>query len=157
MELESIMRFVRRNKFTLLAIMILVVLVVVGVQIKKIFVPDEGKAAYGNRLEGIDNFKINDDVFKEIESNLKQNERVSNVEFKKHGKIINVIITVSDDMSIGDAKGVANSIVGMFKNNELSFYSLQVFLKKNDVNQNNFPIIGYKGPETAEIQYTKDK
>ena len=43
------MRFLRKNKFTIIAIIVLVVLVFIGVQVKNIFMPDEGKASYGDR------------------------------------------------------------------------------------------------------------
>ena len=45
----------------------------------------------------------------------------------------------------------------MFQDDELKYYSLQVFLKKDDDKLNNFPIIGYKGPEASELSFTKDR
>jgi len=151
------MKFVRKNKYSIIAIVILIILVIVGVQLKNIFVPDEGKAAYGSRLEGINEHKLDKDLFKNIETKLKEDERILSVENKVHGKIINLIITVNDDMSIQDAKSIANSTIGLFTNNELSFYSLQVFVKKNNEALNNFPIIGYKDISTSELIFTKDR
>lgn len=151
------MKYIRKNKYTLIAIIILIILVLVGVKVKDIFVPDEGKASYGTRLDGIKDHKISDDLFKNISDKLKENDKVLNVENKIHGKIINLIITVSDDMSILDAKSIANSTISMFTDNELSFYSLQVYVKKNDEKQNNFPIIGYKGTSNTELIFTKDR
>lgn len=151
------MRFVRKNKYTILAIIILIVLVIVGVYVKNIFVPDEGKASYGSRLEGIKEHKIDNNVLKDIETKLKEDERVLNIENYIHGKIINIIITVNDDMSLIDAKSLANSTIPLFTNNELSFYSLQVYVKKNNASLNNFPIIGYKGTNSSELIFTKDR
>lgn len=150
------MKYFRKNKWTIIAIIILIILVFVGVKVKNLLVPDEGKASYGDRLDGIKDHKINDKVFKEIETKLKEDAKVSNVESKVHGKIINIIITVSNETSIPDAKAIANSTIGMFKD-ELSYYSLQVYLKKEDSNQNNFPIIGYKGTQSTEFSWTKDR
>ena len=151
------MKYIRKNKYTIIALVILVLLVFVAIKFKNLLVPDEGKAAYGTRLDGIKNHKLEDNLFKDIESKLKEDEKVLEVTHKVHGKIINLIITVSDDMSVNDAKAKANSTIAMFTNNELSYYSLQVYVKKNDANLNNFPIVGYKGTEAKELIFSKDR
>ena len=151
------MKFVRKNKYAIIAIIVLIVLVVIGGQVKKIFVPDEGKAAYGSRLDGIKDHKLDSELFKNIETKLKEDEKILSVENKVHGKIINLIITVNDDMSVNDAKSLANSTISLFSDNELSFYSLQVYVKKNNEALNNFPIIGYKGTAASELIFTKDR
>ena len=151
------MRFVRKNKYAIIAIVILVVLIIIGGQVKKIFVPDEGKAVYGSRLDGIEDHKLDEELFKNIESKLKEDESILEVQNKVHGKIINLIITVNDDMSVQDAKSIANKTIDLFENDELSFYSLQVYVKKNNESLNNFPIIGYKGTTATELTFTKDR
>ena len=151
------MRFLRRNKFTIIAIFLLIVFVFIGVQLKNIFVPDEGKASYGDRLSEKKDHKLSDDWFTKIEDKFKENDKVSKIENKIHGKIINLIITVNDDVDINTAKDIGNSTIGMFENNELGYYSLQVYLKKDNETLNNFPIIGYKGTTTDSLIYTKDR
>lgn len=151
------MKYFRKNKYTLFALVILIILVFVGVKFKNILVPDEGKASYGTRLSGIKDHKLDNSLLQEIGNKIKENERVLEFEYKMHGKIINIIITVNDDMNINDAKSVANSIIPLFTNNELSYYSLQVYVKKNDSKLNNFPIIGYKGTEASELIFAKDR
>lgn len=151
------MKFIKKNKFTIIAIIIFVGLVVAFYQIKNFLVPDEGKAVYGERLNGLDEHEIDGSVFDNIKSKLKENERILEVTNKIHGKIINLLITVSDDMSVSDAKNVATSTISMFENDELSFYSLQVYLIKDNKDLNNFPIIGYKGPKSSELLFTRDR
>ncbi|MBQ8891441.1 MAG: hypothetical protein IJ068_01085 [Bacilli bacterium] len=151
------MKYFRKNKYTIFALVILIILVFVGIKFKNIFVPDEGKASYGTRLSGIENHKIDDADLKEIGTKLKEDEKVLDFEYKIHGKIINLIITVSDDMSVEDAKAKANSTISLFTNGELSFYSLQVYVKKNDSKLNNFPIVGYKGTDAKELVFSKDR
>ena len=151
------MKYVRKNKYAIIAIIVLIVLIIIGGQIKKIFMPDEGKAVYGSRLDGINDHKLSDELFSNIESKLKEDENILSVEHKVHGKIINLIITVNDDMIINDAKSLANSTISLFENNELSYYSLQVYVKKNNESLNNFPIIGYKGTSATELVFTKDR
>lgn len=151
------MKFVRKNKYTIIAIIILIILVLVVGKMKDILVPDDNKASYGSRLEGIDEHNLGNDLFDKIKEKLTSDERVINVTQKVHGKIINFIITVNPEMNVADAKVIANSIIGLFENNELSFYTLQVFVQKEDASLNNFPIIGYKGPDRQDLLFTQDR
>lgn len=151
------MKFIKKNKFTILAIVLFIGLVLVGVEVKNLLVPDEGKASYGERLDGIEDHKLSNDLFANIKSTLKENSAVLDVTNKVHGKIINLIITVSDNTSISDAKKIANSTISLFSNDELSFYSLQVYVVKQDEKLNNFPIIGYKDTGSKELIFTKDR
>ena len=153
----KVMKFINRNKVVIFVVIIFLGVIVVVGGIKNILVPDEAKAAYGDRLDGIEDHKLDDSLYKDIETKLKENTKVLEVEHKLHGKIINLIITVSDDMSIDDAKKVASSTVPMFSEDDLSFYSLQVYVKKNNAELNNFPIIGYKGTLTKDLVFTKDR
>ena len=126
------MKFLRKNKYAILAIVVLIILVILGMQVKNLLVPDEGKASYGQRLDGISNHKLDDSLFESITNKLKEDEKVLEVTHYVHGKIINLIITVNDEMDVATAKSLANSTINLFDNNELSYYSLQVYVKKND-------------------------
>lgn len=150
------MNYIKKNKFTIIAIIIFILLVIVGVKVKELLVPDSGKAVYGDRLEEIDEHKISDTLFNDISEKLKENENVLNVSNKIHGKIINLMITVNNELSVSDAKQLANSTISLF-GEELTYYSLQVYVLKEDSSLNNFPIIGYKGTETEELVFTKDR
>ena len=151
------MKFLRKNKYAIIALVILAVLIIVGKQFINLLVPDEGKASYGGRLEGIEKHKLSNSLFSDIESKLKEDEKVLEVTHYVHGKIINLVITVNDDMDVATAKSLANSTISLFENDELSYYSLQVYVKKNNESLNNFPIIGYKGTDTSELSFTKDR
>ena len=151
------MKFLKENKVVILVVLIFLGLVVVTAEIKNLLVPDEGKAAYGNRLDGIENHKIKDNVYEDMENKLKEDKKVVEVTHKLHGKIINLIITVTDETSIEDAKKIANSTIPMFSEDDLNFYTLQVYVKKDNKELNNFPIIGYKGTDTKELVFTKDR
>ncbi len=151
------MKFLKKNKVLIFVIVIFLGLVVVVAEVKNLLVPDEGKAAYGNRLDGIEDHKIKDYVYEDMEAKLKEDTKVVAVSHKLHGKIINLIITVSDDTSIEDAKKIANSTIPMFSDDDLKFYTLQVYVKKDNEELNNFPIIGYKGTATKELVFTKDR
>ena len=88
---------------------------------------------------------------------MKADARVIKVDNKVHGRIINLLITVNADMTVLDAKKLANSTIPMFESDELSYYSLQVYMLKEDKALNNFPIVGYKDKESETLVFTKDR
>ena len=67
-------------------------------------VPVFSNNKYGDRLEGIEDHKISSGVIDDIESTLKENQMVNDVEYHNEGRILNFIITVAPDMSKDDAK-----------------------------------------------------
>lgn len=151
------MKFIKKNKYTIIVIIVFLALVVSFVEIKNILVPDEGKAVYGNRLDGIEKHPLKTSDLESIEKSIKEQEKVSDVSSKLHGKIINITITVQDDVSVNDAKTLATNTISLFTKDDLSFYSLQVFVKKENQDLNNFPIIGYKDAGSEEMLFTKDR
>ena len=151
------MKFIKKNKYTIIVIIVFLALVVSFVEIKNILVPDEGKAVYGNRLDGIEKHPLKTSDLESIASSIKEQEKVSEASCKLHGKIINIPITVTDDVRINDAKTIATNTISLFTKDDVSFYSLQVFVKKENQDLNNFPIIGYKDAGNEEMLFTKDR
>ena len=151
------MKFIKKNKYTIIVIIVFLALVVSFVEIKNILVPDEGKAVYGNRLDGIEKHPLKTSDLESIVTSIQEQEKVSDLSSKLHGKIINITITVQDDVSINDAKTLATNTISLFTKDDLSFYSLQVFVKKENEKLNNFPIIGYKDAGSEEMLFTKDR
>lgn len=151
------MKFIKKNKFTIMAIIIFIAFLIAGVKIKEFLVPDEGKAVYGDRLNEIEKHELTDTLFSDIKTKLLEDTRVLDLKEEIHGKIINLLITVNDDININDAKSIASSMISYFQNDELNYYSLQVYVLKNNKELNNFPIVGYKGPHNDSLVFSKDR
>lgn len=151
------MKFIRKNRYTIILILVFILLLCLGVKVKEILMPDDQKEAYGNRLSEIDKHKIEDSLYAKIKSELESDENIETVTNRLQGKIINYIITVNDKMSIADAKKVGDKVISYFSEDDISYYTFQIYIKKNDASLNNFPIIGAKNPLTASIIWTQDR
>lgn len=151
------MKFIKKNKFTILVIVTFVVLVIVAAVVKNVFFINTGQPVYGNRLEGIEDVKIEDSQYDELEKNLKKDKKVTDVVSNLDGKIVNVTITVKDDTSKKDAKKIGDKVLSNFDDKQLAFYDIQVFIKKDDSKQNDFPIIGYKHHKEKGLSWSKDR
>ncbi len=151
------MRFFKKNKFTIITIIIFLSLVVLGLKIESIVLPNTKKAIYGDRLDNIEKYKVGEDEIELAINYLKEDKKVVKVTESIHGKIICFIVQVTDATSIQDAKKIANAVLDKFSKDEKSYYSFQVFVKKSDEKLNNFPIIGYKNPTSDVLIFTKDR
>ncbi len=150
-------KILKRNRYTIILLFIFVLFVILGLKVKDIFVPDDGKATYGDRLKNIDKHPISADTYTKIDETLKKNSEVIKVSHRIQGKTLNYFITFSDKTTVKDAKTISDSILKEFDEDTLSYYSLQLYLMKEDENLNNFPIMGMKHPESKVISWTKDR
>ncbi len=151
------MEFFRKNKFTIVTITIFLLLVILGLKLESIILPNTKKPSYGNRLDNIKNYQVGEEEIKLVIEYLKEDKRVLDVTENLQGKIFYFVILVDDATSVPDAKNIANRVLDKFSKEEKSFYSFQVFVKKKDEKLNNFPIIGYKNPTSETLVFTKDR
>ena len=150
-------KFLKRNRYTIILLIIFALFVVLGLAVKDIFVPDEGKATYGERLKNIDKHPISNEIYNKVDETLKKNSSVTKVEHRLQGKTVNFYITFDEKVTVKDAKAIGDSLLKEFDEDTLSYYSIQVYLMKEDEKLNNFPIIGMKHPDSKVISWTKDR
>lgn len=148
------MNFFKRNKGTIIAIIIFLVVLVFCVQVFNMFLSNDEKVLYGNRLDGKDKVALTSNNKSKITSAL--NEESKKVEIDEQGRILNVIITANDDASRDDAKNLASKVLEQLKDSQKKYYDIQVFIQK-DVEANEFPIIGYKHHTKDNFTWTKDR
>ena len=126
------MKFIKRKKYTLILLIIFFLLVFLGLQVKKVLMPDEGKASYGERLEEIESYPISDDVYNKIMEEYGKNTNVKQIKHHLQGKILKFFITVDDKVSVKDAKSLGDKITTYFDEKTLSYYSIQIYIVKAD-------------------------
>ena len=148
--------FIKNNKVTVVAFIICVIFVVLVFVIKLTFFPNEASAIYGDRLDGIEDVEITNNKQKTIEKALEERDEVKNASCDIEGRILNVIITVIDDVELDAAKGLTSSITDNLEDDQKSFYDIQVFISK-DNDDTRFPIIGYKHQNKDGFSWTKDR
>jgi len=149
-------KFIKKNKFSVFVMIIFTAIVIIGTVAYNTFFVGKG-AVYGDRLEGIEEVPIKASEKEKLVSSLEEKDIVKKVTTTLHGKIFNVIITVNDDVSKDNAKSVGNEVLGFLSEEQLGFYDIQVYVKKEDKKQNDFPIVGYKQNNQKGITWSKDR
>lgn len=151
------MKFIRKHKFTTFIIVVFVIGVIILHYLFDLFFINSGKPEYGNRLDGLQAVEIVEKDIANIEELIQKNSSVKNVDINISGRTLDIVITVEDKMSLKDAKKLGQSSYDSLSDKQINYYSVQVFIKKNSEEQNNFPIIGYKQKETKDLVWTKDR
>ena len=151
------MKLVKNHKFTIFVIIIYIVAVVLAFLVYQIFWMANNNPQWGNRLDGIEEVVIGSEQYTEMKLELEKDEKIEDVVYDLRGKTVNIIIIVTDKTTIAEAKKLGSGVLKFFDDKQLSFYSLQVFIKKTDATLNNFPIIGYKHYSSKSLVWTKDR
>ncbi len=149
-------KYIKEHKIVVAAIVFLLILIIVAFIAKQLFFSGSSNALYGSRLDGIENVKVRKNEKEALINKIEEDSAVKKCEYDLQGKIINVIITVNDDVGIDTAKALADKVLEVFDTDQKSFYDFQVFIKK-DIGTGDFPIIGYKQNSRDGFTWTKDR
>ena len=115
-------------------------------------VPVFSNNKYGDRLDGIKDHKISSDTVKDIEDSLKENDKVTDVTYNNEGRILDFILTVSNDMSTEDAKKLGDTILDKISDDDKKYYDIQILIDTEEEND-NYPIAGYKHKSEDNFTY----
>ena len=150
-------KFIKKHRYTCILLLIFILLVVLALKAREILIPDEGKAAYGERLKDVQKHPISNDIYRKIDEGYAKDDRVLKISHRVQGKIINYFITVEEKVSVKDAKSIGDKIITYFDEDILGYYSVQIYVTKEEAAENNFPIIGMKHPLSKNVSWTKDR
>ncbi|MBO6145813.1 MAG: hypothetical protein J6O62_03350 [Bacilli bacterium] len=156
-----------KNKRFIIFLILLVVFFICIFFLRGVFFTGSG-SKYGNRLDGINKISFTDKDQKSITDSISADEKVSTAKIVIHGKIINVIFNVNKDVSVDDAKAIAQASLEKFSNEVKGFYDIQYMITNTEevgeevqtTNQDGstttevkkkFPIMGYKNSNKDSI------
>lgn len=149
------MKWIKKNKYTCIAILIFVVVAIVGYKAMKVFFPDSKAAYYGDRLDN--KVKVESSVYDAVKAKISEQEFVKEAKVRENGRTIEIVVTVQDSTSIDSAKSISGLILEHFSEIQIGYYDFQLFVKKDSTSENNFPIIAYKQHNSSEFSWTKDR
>ena len=149
-------KFIKNNRLAVVTFIICAIFVIMIFAIKLTFFPDESKAKYGDRLDGIEKVEITSSQEDDLIKALNESEEVSDVSCNIEGRTLNVIITVNDEVELDSAKALSSVVIDNLKEKQVKFYDMQVFIEKNN-DDVRFPIIGYKHQDKDAFSWTKDR
>ena len=130
-------RILSENKVLLvLAIIIIVSIVVIAVSLVLYFYTGNGKDEYGDRLQGIEDVQISDDINDKVADLYAENPAFNEVVVNVKGKIIYINIDIKENLSLVDAQ------------------SLAIKSKTTEEESEIYPLMGYKNAKNSQVVWT---
>lgn len=147
--------FLKNNKFTVFALVFLVLLFILIICAKELFFANAGTPICDDRINGL--VEIKKDDKENIVNSLKENENVIDAKSSVTCGTLEVYITVKDEVGLGDAKKIGSSVLEKVSDEIKNDYDIQVYISKNNKDMNNFPIIGNKHVKNEDFSWSKDR
>ena len=146
-------RISQDNIMLIILILILVTcFAVFGVLFYKYFYAGASSNKYGNRLEGIENYKLSETLTDDISSLYTKESSVNKVSTDVKGKIIYITIDFKESIKTDKAQTLAVKALDKIGKENLTFYEVQFILTYSGEAENkNFPIFGSKNANSLKV------
>lgn len=148
------MVFIKKHKYIFIVgfiFLLLLILAIIG--IKDMLYPNASKDKYGNRLKGIENVIITDDIVNQIKEEIRENEGVLGVEYHLSGRIINFIVEVTEEVEVTKAESFGNKIIELLTDDYKNYYDLHLFVKCNTESE-IYPLIASKHKDSLNFVWS---
>jgi len=150
------MEFISRHKFATFTIIMILIIIVLGVALFRFLVPNYSLDEYGNRLNGIDNYKIEDSRITEMKTAIGENESVESFDYLLEGRLIDITITIKDETERDVAKALADQVLTYFADDQKGYYDIQILISSNNENSEKYPIMGYKHKSSGALVWSNN-
>ena len=141
-------RYIKEHKIVVVAVFLMLVIIVLAFLVKMTFLSNSGNAVYGNRLDGIENYAV-DNELNEVKSFFTSNQRVKNVDTDIRGKIIYINVEVDKDMANEDIQTLCTESLTKFKDDQKEYYDIQYIVKREGLS----PYLGSKSASKTVIAW----
>ncbi len=145
----------KKNRITIFVMLFFFVIAVLGYKVMEMFFPDERTAIYGDRLDG--KVAVKDETYEAMKQKIKENTQVKDVIVRENGRRIDITVTVVAETSQNDAKKIVDHLLEPFTESQIGYYDFQIFVKKEESELNDFPIIGYKHHNSSSFSWNRDR
>ena len=149
----NIKKMLKNNKYSVIAIAIFIILIIVGYALYKLLFPNAGTPIYGNRLDGIEAVDYTKDELETIVTKIKEKE-VVDASINENGKIINVTVIVKDKPKKEDAITFSKIILENSTKDQINYFDFQIFVKSEKDDYKSNSIIGYKNKIANDFTFS---
>lgn len=163
----AFLKFLNKHKVGLICIVILVSVIIAALLLlRSMYLSGTEGTLYGNRLDGIENVKLDTNVLNGITDEIKKSESVKSASHRVEGKLLNITIDVANGTPIETSQTLTAPILNSLSDEEKNFYDIEVMItstEEEEVTANAeasedgvehttvYPIMGYKHRTTADF------
>lgn len=150
------MKVIRKNKVFIL-IVILFILVLGGIVVVTTLLPSYNTSIYGNRLNGIEEVPIDQNLQDKFVRLMKEETYVTSVTPHVSGKIFYLVIHVEPNTNRDTVKAKITTLLDELSDEQKKFYDIQILIGlKNDETSDLYPVIGYKNANNEVLVWSNN-
>lgn len=146
------MKKLAKDKKKMILIGVAIILVILCFLFMKSFFAKQDRV-YGNRLEGISKVEVSNARMNEMASVFKDVEGVTKTSARKNGKIIHLLVDVSDTTDFGKLKEVSPKVIEGLNESQRKFYDVEIFFFGEG---DTYPVIGYLHKGSKEVVWSNN-
>lgn len=149
------MEFIKKHKLKIILVGVFLILMIFAyIGVKELLYPDIRKDLYGSRLDGMEQFNVDDNRLKEEVKELSKDEKIEKIDSHLSGRIINYTIHIKGDLDLITSKSFGDKILEKFSDEEKQYFDFQLFIVNEVENSEYYPIVGYKHKTSLTFIWT---
>lgn len=150
------MKFIKKHKMAIIVIFVTIIICILTYfTLKSMFIFGNGSDKYGNRLDGIEEVLITNEQVQKLTNEMNEIKDIKSIKYDLKGRLVYIIIEVSNETAIEVSKGYANKILSYFDDNQKEYYDFQVMIKSDSKESEVYPIIGAKHKTSTGFVWTE--
>lgn len=127
--MENLKKWIKENRGLAIIIGLSIVLFLILLIVFLQMLLGGSSDKYGNRLDGIDKVKFDNDVFDGVKIEIEDTGLTEKSSIRLQGKIVYTTIELKSDTSKDKAKEIAAATLDNYTEDELKYYDFSFFLK----------------------------
>lgn len=145
------MNFIKEHKL-ISGLFLFLIIFILFIFIFFFIITRESGNSYGSRLRGIEKVKISSDKETNIEAEINNFDKVDNVEYVLHGRLISIFIQGDSELKLSKAKDYGKKALEFFEDDELEYYDIQII-----VSNKKYSAMGYRHKTSDKLYWTNSK
>lgn len=139
-------------KYSIMVVIILIIVVAGFMVYKTLF-----SSSASSRFDGIDSHKLSNDEINSAKGKINELDSIksvdiyTNIDSRTKSKIIKIFIKLENDIDFDRVKEVSNQLISSFKEDNLSYYDIELFVESLNEESEVYPKIGYKHKTSLEF------
>ncbi len=98
------------------------------------------KNPYGNRCDQRENYQLDNKTIKNIKKKFKEIEEFKDIEVYTKLCTVKIIVKLKNDVDVEIIKAKAKEVLGLFSEDELSFYDFALYVTSDNKKSETYPI-----------------
>lgn len=106
-----------------------------------------------SRFKNSDKYTLTNNEKNSVKQEIKELDNIKKVDVYTNNKIINIHIVLKEDIEFDELNNTLNNTLNNFKEKNLKYYDIEVFVESENKESETYPKIGYKHKTSKDFAW----